>query len=190
MRVTRAHVSTLSCIYLTEQDVKDHVITQQILNFPLLPQQLFNPLVFDVTGGPAPILGASGILSYMSFRLIKEQNPQFSVHEVQEAICLSNDIPLQYFIQDSEPLNWNTDLFGSFRPCTVVRMRCPPSHKSDSNPANWKFAVIVFSDIPNQRLMIRGPLSKILFWKCQLWHIDTSAWAVGLMGRRANWQNG
>ena len=137
-----------------------------ILNFPLLPQQLFNPLVFDVTGGPAPILGASGILSYMSFRLIKEQNPQFSVHEVQEAICLSNDIPLQYFIQDSEPLNWNTDIFGSFRPCTVVRMRCPPSHKSDSNPANWKFAVIVFSDIPNQRLMIRGPLSKILFWKC------------------------
>ena len=136
------------------------------LGFPLLPREVFNPLVFDVTGGPAPLIGACGILSYMSFRSIKEQNPQFTVAEIQDAIGLSEDINLQYFIQNTVPEGWNAELFGTFIPCTLVRMRCPPSHKSDSSPANWKFAVVAYSDSSSQRLLIRGPLSKVLFWGC------------------------
>ena len=145
--------------------VRDLNITNN-LGFPLLPRELFNPLVFDVTGGPAPLIGACGILSYMSFRSIKEQNPQFTVTEVQEAISLPQDTALQYFVQNSAPEGWNSDIFGTFQVCTLVRMRCPPSHKSDSSPANWKFAVVAFSDSPDQRLSIRGPLSQILFWGC------------------------
>ena len=136
------------------------------LGFPVLPQELFNPLVFDVTGGPAPIIGASAILSYMSFRMIKEQNPDFTVSEVQEAIRLSEDISLQYFVQQNPPEGWNERLMGEFKTCTLVRLRCPPSHKSDSSPANWKFAVVAFSEAPDGRLSIRGPLSQLLFWGC------------------------
>ena len=103
------------------------------LGFPQLPQGLFNPLVFDVIGGPAPLLGACGILSYMCFRSIKEQHPQFTVSDVQDAICISGDISLQYFVQATAPEGWNAGLFGIFKPCTFVRMKCPPSHKSDSS---------------------------------------------------------
>ena len=142
------------------------LIRNNNLGFPLLPQEVFNPLVFDVTGGPAPLIGACAILSYMSFRSIKEQNPQFTVAEIQDAIGLSEDIILQYFIQNTVPEGWNAELLGTFTPCTLVRMRCPPSHKSDSSPANWKFAVVAFADSPSQRLLIRSPLSKVLFWGC------------------------
>ena len=134
--------------------------------FPHLPQQMFIPLVFDITGGPAPLIGACAILSYMCFRTIRDQNPEYSVSEVQEAIHISEDIVLQYFHQNTEPEGWNVGLLGDFKECTLIRMKCPPSHKSDTVPANWKFAVIGFSNAANQRLSIRGPLSQVLFWGC------------------------
>ena len=73
---------------------------------------------------------------------------------------------MQYFVQSTAPEGWNAECFGPFKPCTLVRMKCPPSHKSDSNQANWKFAVVAFSDTTDQRLSIRGPLSQVLFWGC------------------------
>ena len=143
------------------QTVTAHDIgTNNNLLFPQLPQQVFNPLVFDVCGGPGPLIGACAILSYMSFRSIRELHPDFTVSQVQEAIGIP-DVTLQYFFQHTEPEGWNQELFGSFRPCTLIRMRCPPSHKSDTAPSNWKYAVVAFASAPDQRLSIRGPLAQV-----------------------------
>ena len=79
------------------------LLQQNYLGFPQLPAHLFNPLVFDLTGGPGPLLGASAILSYMSFRWPKENNPQFTVPEVQNAIGLPVESLLQFFVQEIEP---------------------------------------------------------------------------------------
>ena len=136
------------------------------IGFPKLPQELFNPLVYDLTGGPGPILGASAILSYMSFRWIKENSPHLSVSEIQQAIGLPLDCSIQYFVQDVEPEGWDVGLFGNFVPCTIVRMLCPPSHNSDSDISKWKYAVVCFSETHSSRLNIRGPLSQVMYWTC------------------------
>ena len=130
------------------------------LVFPQLPQQYFNPLVFDVCGGPAPLVGACAILSYMSFQSIREINPDFTVSQVQAAVRLP-DVTMQYFFQHNEPGGWNEELFGPFKPCTIIRMRCPPSHRSETVAANWKYAIVAFATSPDQRLSIRGPLAQV-----------------------------
>lgn len=149
-------------VSITVQDV----INSNIVDFPQLPEDLFNPLVYDITGGPASLIGACSILSYMSFKNIRENNPNFTVRQVQSAVSLPFDTTLQYFSQVSEPDGWQSDIFGQFIPCKLVRMKCPPTYKSESDPANWKFAVIAYADIEDQRLSIRGPLSRVLFWYC------------------------
>ena len=136
------------------------------IGFPQLPQEQFNPLVFDLTGGPGPLLGACGILSYMSFRWVVAQNPNLAVSEIQGAIGLPAETLLQYFVQDVEPEGWDSLQLGPFLPCTIVRMKCPPSHKSDSDQKNWKFAVVCFSGSQDSRLSIRGPLASVLYWGC------------------------
>ena len=136
------------------------------LGFPQLPQNLFNPLVFDLTGGPGPLLGASAILSYMCFRWLKETHPQFTVQEVQNSIGIPLESVLQFFVQEVEPIGWDRDMYGDFTRCTLIRMKCPPSHNSDSDQSKWKFAVVCFSDRSDNRLGIRGPLSQVLCWTC------------------------
>ena len=98
-------------------------------DFEFLPQEMFNPLVFDIIGGPAPLIGACAILSYMCFRTIREQNPDFTVSQIQEAIRIPEDTVLQHFNQNTAPEGWNDGLLGDFRACTLIRMKCPPSHK-------------------------------------------------------------
>ena len=136
------------------------------IGFPQLPKHLFNPLVYDVTGGPGPLIGASSILSYISFTWMKANNPQLDIFELQNSLDLPLEHNIQYFVQENRPEGWNNDLFGDFSSCTVVRMLCPPSHNSDSDTTKWKYAVVCFSSSNDNRLGIRGPLSKIVAWTC------------------------
>ena len=141
------------------------------LNFPRLTPQQINPIAIDIVSGPAAILHAQSLCTYMGQLTIRAEKLDLDMDETQEYLsCFPDEWKVEYqkveTANNSAPAWWDESLFGRWRNLCFVRSKIPPTFKSATQPANFHYAVIGFSQESSGSLQLLPPYDKIVMWRC------------------------
>ena len=135
------------------------------LNIPKITLDEVNPAAIQMVSGPHAISRGMSVLTYCSQIHVKNSNISGD-----EAANIIQSFPTFHKVEslrvDTQPDNWDDELFGLFQPVTFVRSLMPPTHRSISSSQNFHMCVIAFGDEGNDQLGLIPPFDKVLYWYC------------------------
>ena len=140
---------------------------RNVLNFPQCPPHLINPVAVEITGGLNSLTTNNSVLTYVG--QLELQGQGLTRQQVLTQLQNFPDfMKIQYCVLVSQPQRWDRTKFGDWPgQVTLVRFAAPPSNKSATQRANYRWPIIAFGTVPSDRLGLRDPYRVIYFWDCK-----------------------
>ena len=151
----------------TEARIGDlYTAGSDVLNFPKCPPHLINPVAVELTGGLNALTTANSVITYK--RQLALQGRNMTRDEVlRELETAPDNMTFQFIRVNSEPSGWDVSKFGVWQNLTLIRFDFPPSNKSATSRANFRWPIIALGNRASDRLGLRDPYRNILFWNCR-----------------------
>ena len=149
-----------------------------ILGFPKLTEEEVKRIPARLVGGIHALNKTQEMLTYITKLRYKDSN-------ITSAQLLEKcqDFPWEFEVEYQElktpddfvptdenpswrPDWWDSDKFGEWYDCTIVKAVIPPSMKSATQRSNFHHVVIGFGQEHSARLGQIPPYTRIYFWKC------------------------
>ena len=148
------------------------------LGFPTPDEDSFRRAAIFLANGVHNLLKTNEMLTYM--HKLEMQDMEISPEEVvRRCEGFPMMMELEYihiktpadFVPSAEvpvwvPDWWDTDKFGEWHDCTIVRALIPPAMKSATTRTNFHRVVIGFGETPTDKLGQEAPYNRVYFWRC------------------------
>ena len=148
------------------------------LGFPTPNENEFRRAAIFLAGGVHPLVKTNEVLTYIHKLEMKDMEispeelnqrcegfPMMMELEYTHIKTPDNFVPTIEMPVWSPPW-WDSEKFGDWHDCTIVRSLIPPTMKSASTRANFHRCVIGFGETPTNRLGQNPPYNRVYFWRC------------------------
>ena len=149
-----------------------------VLEFPKLNEDEVKRVAPRLVGGIHALNKTQEVLTYITKLRYKDSNITS-----EQLLEKCRDFPWEFEVEYQEvktpddfiptaenpswcPDWWDSDKFGEWYDCTIVKAVIPPSMRSASQRSNFHHVAIGFGDEHSVRLGQIPPYTRIYFWKC------------------------